>query len=594
MKRLYIDLETRSTADPAKCGGAMYAADASSRILIYAYAYDDEAVITSTEPTQEFLDDLCDPQVLKIAHNAPFDRAMLSEQHFAGIPLPYTQWCNTQVLAGASGLPLKLDKIAKSLGLGEKAEQGENLINFFSKPKKVKGELCFNEPEDHEEKFQSFKDYAVQDVELLRKIHKLLPPLSDTERKIELLDTKINDRGVLCDVSTARVAAQLVDTTKAELAASLSHLGVDNARSVQQVKAALAERGLVLASLREDAVVEALAKTEDPEVKQILHARLAVNSTALAKIHAMLAYASDDTGRMRGLLNFYGAHTGRWAGRGPQPQNLPRHAVDDVDQVLADINRGVKVPLDDIKGIIRSLLVGPFMVADYSAIEARVLAWLSGEAWVLEAFNAGRDIYVETAERMGGLTRQQGKTAVLGCGYGAGAKGLAGSGFKGDEDEAWKLVHAWRAANPSIVEFWRKLGNLPSKTSGCAGRIRGSWSVDDFLLTLPSGRSIRYRNMRRENGELTFDSSKGFREHTHGGKMAENVTQAVARDILANGLLELERHGYRTVLHVHDEVVVEGSGHLRNVERLITRKPQWADGLPLTAEGYECERYRKG
>jgi DNA polymerase len=316
--------------------------------------------------------------------------------------------------------------------------------------------------------------------------------------------------------------------------------------------------------------------------------------------------AMNEDSRLRGGFRFFGAHTGRWAGRGVQPHNLPREQLDtelDTEMAILDLLLTGETDARTLKALVRALFVGPFTVSDYSSIEARVISWLAGEQWALDAFYAGRDIYVETAKRMGGLTRSQGKVAVLALGFNGGIKSLQAMGAQGDDGQLQFLVDQWRAANPAICAFWKTMGEAFRLGGPVGPHITIEKDGSSRYMRLPSGRAIGYHDCRFEWTETRYgpkmqpsfrDSRRGWQQRTYGGRLSENATQAVARDILAEALVRVDAAGHAVVGHVHDEMIVEGEVPLEELTRLMTVPPDWADGLPIDAAGFSCRRYRKG
>ena len=615
MKReLVLDLETYSEVDLTKSGPYPYAEHPSTEVLMCGYSYDGEPakVLVGHEEIIRILgDDLVDPEVTKIAHNTGFDRVVLSGM--LGMPVGHyldpAQWEDTVPLAAEAGLPLSLADLTKALGVAEKDSAGTRLINLFSKPTRT-GER--NGPDNKPEEWQSFIDYCRQDVDSLVEARQNLPgwPTED-ERKMWIVDQRINDYGMGSDVEFARWAVKQDERNRLESSAKLeSLLEIQNAGSVQQIKAGLSRLGLDLPNLRSDALRELLAGdslTDDQ--RQALELRLEISLVAAKKYQAVINSACSDS-RFRGGFRFYGAHTGRWSGRGVQLQNLPRAQMTVPKAAILDARLGNRAEPQTLKASVRSTFVGPFVVSDYSAIEARVLAWVAGEQWALDAFANDRDIYVETAERMGGLTRQQGKVAVLALGYQGGENSLRHMGAKGSDSELKAMKVQWRRANRRIVKFWEEL-EAAFWEGGRAGNIRVEKVGRDRHVYLPSGRFLCYRKVKKEawyfqdeDGDrvrkygIRFSNSRG-RTDTYGGRLAENIVQAVSRDLLGDLLVRLADQGYRTVGHVHDEVIVETSDansarDMADIELLMSQGPDWAEGLPLAAEAFVCDRYQKG
>lgn len=614
MKELTLDLETYSPVDLTKSGPYPYAEHPHTEVLMCGYSYDNEPakVLVGHEEIRETIGkDLSDPRVLKIAHNTGFDRVVLSGM--LGLPagqyLDPDQWEDTVPLAAEAGLPLSLADLTKHLGVAEKDSAGTRLINIFSKPNR-KGERTL--PQDKPQEWQSFIDYCRQDVDSLVQARQNLPGWpTETERRMWVADQRINDYGMKSDVEFARWAVQQDERNRLESSAKLeSLLEIQNAGSVQQIKAGLSRLGLDLQNLRSDTLKELLdSDTLTPDQRQALQLRLEISLVAAKKYQAVINSACSDN-QFRGGFRFYGAHTGRWSGRGVQLQNLPRAQMRVPNTAILDAKLQNRADPQTLKAAVRSTFVGPFVVSDYSAIEARVLAWCAGEQWALDAFEDHRDIYVETAERMGGLTRQQGKVAVLALGYQGGENSLRHMGAKGTDSELRAMKVQWRKANRKIVKFWENL-ETAFMDGGRAGNIEVVKQGSDRHVYLPSGRFLAYRSVKKEawyfvddDGDrqrkfgIRFSNSRG-RTDTYGGRLSENIVQAVARDLLGDLLIRLEDQGYQVVGHVHDEVIVEttwedSKRHESAVIVMMSEGPEWAQGLPLAAEGFTCERYQKG
>lgn len=616
MNILYLDLETYSPVDLKAAGVYAYAEHPDHLVLLCAYSVGGEparVLVGEDEIIQKLSGMLHDPEVLKVAHNAQFDRVNLSR--LAGCPpgvyLDPAQWEDTMARAAENALPSSLAKLAKALGAEDKDEAGTRLINMFSKPNR-RGERTTTE--DEPERWAEFVEYARQDVDTLVDVYNRLPPWpSEYEQRLWVVDQRINDRGIRADLDLAAWALEKDNDNRARAESELRELlGIGNANSVQQLKVALDGVGLDLPNLRVATVTEALERDDlDEAQRRALELRAQIALTSAKKYQAVLNGANSD-GRLRGQFKFYGAHTGRWSGRGVQLQNLPRAELRHPESVILDSQLGLDAPPQDLKALIRQTFIGPFVVSDYSAIEARVLAWVAGEQWALEAFEKGRDIYVETAERMGGLTRQQGKVAVLALGYQGGVNSLAHMGAQGTDEELNDLKVAWRRANRRIVRLWSDLDEAFAE-GGRAGRLRVEVRGKDRLLHLPSGRYLTYRNVRHETWWATDDEGQRLKKRgwrfdgmlgrtdTYGGRLSENCVQAISRDVLADLLDRLERLGVAVVGHVHDEVLVEAPGGQKEREdllQLVTREmsqgPGWAEGLPLNGEGFLTDRYRKG
>ncbi len=639
-----IDIETYSSAPLPKCGVYRYCDAPDFEILLFSYAFDDEPVQTidlasSETLPKEAISALGDPNIIKAAYNAQFERVCLSR--YLGHWLDPHQWRCTMVMAAYLTLPGRLADAAVALGTTEKKmEEGKDLIRYFSvpcKPTKTNGGRTRNLPADAPEKWAVYKQYNAQDVETERAIRKALEkyPLPEQEWELYALDQQINDRGVRVDKKLVKNAIA-VDAVFAQAACQRAKelTGLENPGSVNQLKAWLADQDMPMESLAKKIVQEKAAQT-DGIVSELLNLRLELSKTSVKKYEAMARCVCRD-GRVHGLLQFYGANrTGRWAGRLVQAQNLPQNHLPDLELAREIVKSGDEELLDalfasvpgTLSELIRTAFIPRdgcrFLVADFSAIEARVLAWLANEEWVLEEFRGKGKIYEATASRMFHVPqesiikgnpnyayRQKGKQATLSCGYGGGVGALKAMGAKMPEAEMQPLVDAWRAANPNIVAFWSALDRaartvIRRKTSAHVGKVTLYWQDDKMFMRLPSGRNLCYQSPHFTENGFGSDAIGYYApnaagqmvvQETFGGKLAENATQAIARDILAHALLTLEKNGYPVVFHVHDEAVIEkptGQGSLEEACRLMAIAPDWAKDLPLRADGYECAYYRK-
>lgn len=600
MTKLYVDIETYCDLDLKAVGVYRYVQHPSFRILMAGWAIDDEPVVVETDPlAMHEIPGLWDEDVLKVAHNAAFERICFSR--FAGMPvgefLPASEWHDTQAIAAENGYPQKLEQLAKALGVEQKDTAGTRLINLFSKPYRGRRVMPSEKPKE----WGDFKRYCGQDVVVLRQVHQKLGGWpTRMEREIYLSDQRINDHGIKVDLDLARAARAAAEENRIEQEAEFRRItGVNNPRSNPQIRAWVAQEGLeaVLPDMGEKTVTKALQGSLTDLQRRALELRQELALTASSKYATAIGSTCSD-GRLRGGFRFHGAHTGRWAGRGVQLHNLPRAALENEtqqDAAILDLLMGNGASAHTLKALVRPLFLGPFTVVDYSAIEARVVAWLAGEEWVLKAFRDGRDIYVETAERMGGLTRAQGKVAVLALGYNGAVGSLEAMGAKGSEQELLNLVVKWRKANPHIVRMWAEMDEA----------FREGGTVGEFLLVekdgkdraikLPSGRRLVYHKVTT-GSRMTFanPARNMFPVDTYGGRLTENVTQAVARDILGEALVRLHRKGFHVAGHVHDEILVDGEHSVKDVARVMCQSPLWAKGLPIGGEGFVCRRYRKG
>lgn len=587
----FLDTETRASLDLKKVGAHRYVQCPDFRVLMLQYAIDDGPVHVLTDPNEilHASDVLVASSDQIVAHNAAFDRLVLGT--LLERDLAPEQWRDTRVIAAEHGYPGKLEDLALALDVTPKDTAGTRLINLFSKPKRGGS---FNSPEDRPAEWQQFVDYGKNDVVTLREVFYKLPEQSERERQVEIVDQRINDRGIRIDIPLAEAAVAAGQSLERRAKEEITHItGVENPGSVQQLRAWFAETGEPMEDLTAARVRDRL-ETETGDRKRVLELRQQISLASHKKFVAALDRTCAD-GRARGSFFYGGAHTLRWAGRGIQLQNLPRASLGDrEDEVIERLLSTGEADSEELKALVRAMLLGPFTVADYSAIEARVIAWLAGEEWAMQAFRDGRDIYVETANRMGdNMTRHDGKTATLGLGYGGGIQALKNVGADGDDEHLQSLVVKWRQANQRIVKFWDDL-NKAYLYGGKAGRIEIKAVGHNRFLTLPSGRVMSYRGVKLVRGkyglEALWDSNRGPKK-MWGGLIAENVTQATARDLLAAALVRIDAAGYKVVGHVHDEIIVEGE--CEELSDLMCVVPEWGEGLALAAEQEFIERYRK-
>lgn len=643
---LSIDLETYSEADLLKTGVYPYAEDPSFEILLLSYAIDDGPVriidLASGEKIpEEILGLLEDASVVKSAYNAAFERTCLSV--WLGKLMPPEQWQDTMIMAAELGLPRSLADVGKALGLPEdkqKMKEGRDLIRYFSKPcrpTKANGGRTRNLPEHAPEKWEIYKAYNIQDVETERTIRNVLSGYRRDPREHGLwcIDQRINDMGVMLDRKLAENARAFDQGIKAELEEEAKLLtGLDNPKSVAQIKAWIREKtGQEITSLEKKVMPDVRRSLKDyPEVLRFLDIRQALGKTSPAKYDAMLRCVCED-GRIRGLTQFYGANrTGRWAGRLVQMQNLPQNKMSDRDLetarelVLAGQEEAFKIlydPAQALSELIRTAFIPrpgyKFVVSDFSAIEARVLAWLADESWRLEVFNTHGKIYEASAEQMfhlppgsvkkGDPMRTKGKIAELALGYGGSVGALKSMGALEmglEEEELKPLVDSWRRANRQINRFWWatdeafrktvKTGQTTKLAKGMTLRKEGPL----LRLRLPSGRELSYVRPRIIGDDITYEGmiqAGGWgRIETYGPKIVENIVQATARDCLAESMRRLDAAGIQIVFHVHDEVICEVPdswlGPLEIAE-IMGWPIEWAEGLPLTADAYQCHYYKK-
>ncbi len=606
---LSIDLETFSDIDLSSCGVYRYV-EGDFHILLFAYAFDDEDVrvvdmACGEELPQEVRDAIFDETVIKAAWNAQFERTCLS-RYFC-TQLSPDSWQCSMVWAASLSLPLKLKTAAEVLKTGEqKDDAGERLIKYFSvpcKPTKTNGGRTRNLPEHAPEDWALFKSYCMQDVRTERDIrHKLEAfPLQKSEWNFYHMDQRINDRGVLIDKKLVEQAITCDMMLSEEMTAKAYELtGLENPNSVSQLKGWLTERGIDVDSLGKKnvtALIKDLDKHSiDSEALEMMRLRLQMAKSSVKKYQAADRYICLD-GRAHGLFQFSGANrTQRWAGRGIQLQNLPQNHISTLDEARELVKLGCFDMVESIYGntpdilsqLIRTMLIPKegceFIVADFSAIEARVLAWLAGEQWRMDAFKRGDDIYCASASQMFGVPvvkhgingelRQKGKVAELACGYGGAAGALISMGALDmglSEEELPGLIDDWRTANPHIVQFWwdvekAAMDTVKDHKEHNVGRIGFQFYANTLWVVLPSGRKLAYIKPRLQPNRfgkmaMTYEclgqSSKWIRTDFYGGRGAENCCQATARDLLAEAMWRMERAGLDIVGHVHDEVILE-------------------------------------
>lgn len=643
-RRLYTDIETFSDVDISKAGAFRYMESPQFQILLIAYAWNDEPVRVldlydpaDREELPDIISGLLDPDVLKIAHNNPFERGAYRRQF--GRYMPPEEWDDTMILCAMNGLPMSLDAAGEALNLPQqKLKEGKLLINYFCKPCKptiANGGRTRNLPEHAPDKWARFKEYAKIDVVAMRAIHKLLSrfPIPDWERRVWALDARINERGVLVDRELVESAIAVDEAFKEEHTTEMQKLtGLDNPNSVAQLKDWLEGAGVSVDSLNKATVADLRASVPDPTTRRVLELRQLLGKTSTKKYEAMNAAACDDL-RVRGLLQYYGAgRTGRWAGRLVQVQNLPQNHLDHIGLVREIVrHRDLEtlemlfdsVP-DVLSQLIRTAFVAKpghtFLVSDYAAIEARVIAYLAGEKWRMEVFANGGDIYCSSASQMfkvpvekhgiNGHLRQKGKIAELACGYGGGPGALKAFGADKmglTEAEMQDIVTQWRAASPTIPKFWRDTETAarnalenPGRTYTLPCGVKYQRDANALRCRLPSGRILSYWGARIDNGSITFmgqnqTTRKWEKMDTWGGRLVENIVQAYARDCLAVALLRLDEAGYKITFHVHDEIIAEAPEGSRweDMAEIMGRPIEWAPGLLLRGDGYDTKFYMK-
>lgn len=653
MKQLTIDIETASDEDISECGVYRYAESEYFDLLLVSYSIDGGPVATvdidsgDTLP-DEILSALTDKSVIKKAFNVNFERVCLSVylrrnypeiagfEDAVGNYIAPESWHCDMIHSRYLGMMSSLDDMGKLLRLKEKKlDEGKDLIKYFCTLHQDKqGNLLFYDKSDAPKKWKEFIEYNRRDVEVELKIQRLLSemPVPDFIWEEFYIDQRINDRGILVDTKFAEKAVELDSNVKKELFPKLKELTrLDNPNSPAQMKDWLMRQGIEADSLDKKSMPLLLASAPD-DVKEVLMLYQQLSKSSVSKYHTMLGASCKD-GRARGMFNFYGANrTGRFAGRIIQLQNLPQNHLDNLAEVKGLIKSGdfdtVKEAYDNIPDVlsqlIRTAFIPPdgkkFVVADFSAIEARVISWLAGETWRMEAFANGEDIYCACAAKMFGVPvekngvnghlRQKGKIAELACGYGGsiGAiKAMGGTELNLTDDELYSLVEEWRKTSPNIVKLWSDVQSVAVKvitdqSSMTFGRLKFSYEIGILFIELPSGRRLAYVRPKVEkddNGKtiITYegvgDNKKWLRLRTYGAKLVENITQGVARDLLLHSMATLQ--DMDIVAHVHDEVIVECTPDttVEQVCHLMEQTPDWAEGLLLRADGYECEFYMK-
>lgn len=652
---LGIDFETFSTTDIESAGAFKYMEDPAFEALLTGFAYDDDEPtvidhLAGEQVPEDFLLDLLDPSVTKTAWNAAFERNVI--RTVWGIESPPEQWLDTMILAGQCGLPMKLAGASEALGLSDdeaKMKEGKTLIRLFCqpcKPTKTNGGLTRNLPSHFPEKWRTFRRYNAMDVVAERAIRKRLMqwrPLPE-EHRFWCLDARINERGVRIDRQLAENAVRMDNRNKEELTAeAIALTGMENPNSVAQIKQWLYDQeGQEVPSLNKKVVADVVASLTTERAKQFMALRSELAKSSVAKYTAMLRSMCNDD-HVRGCFQFYGANrTGRFAGRLVQFQNLSKNYMEGLDDARWLVRQGdydtVKAMYDGVADTL-SQLVRPaiipeeghiLLVSDFSAIEARVIAWIAGEQWRLDTFANGGDIYCASASQMfhvpvakhgiNGELRQKGKIAELALGYGGGVNALKAFGADKmgmSDEEMQEVVDKWREASPRICALWRSLERAAIRSVVHKSTVRDPFSNVFFTyergilwMTLPSGRRIAYWDARYE--ESRFRNSAGrkalsymgtdqktkkwSRLETWGGKLTENLIQATARDCLRDAMFALDDAGYDIRAHVHDEVIVTEPIGRRSVEEMSELMGQpipWAPGLPLRADGYSTPYYIK-
>lgn len=654
MKTISIDIETYCEADLSKCGVYRYAEDPSFEILLFGVSIDEKPVITYDLASGQSIPDdilkaLVSKDVLKYAFNASFERVCLSvylRKHYPELMpadddyLDPVSWRCDMVLAAYNGLPLSLAQVGTVLGFEKnKLTEGKRLVSYFCtpcKPTKVNGGRTRNRPSDASDHWARFKQYNIRDVEVQLQIHQRLEkyPVPDHVWQEYFMDQRINDRGIRIDQKlvdeTIRINELMFDQLMGEMK---KRTGLENPNSAAQLKKWLSENGIQVDSIGKDDVKALLPAVPD-HVRKVLELRLQLAKSSIKKYQAMRSSMCHD-GRCHGLFQFYGANrTGRFAGRLIQLQNLPQNHMSDLDEARSLVKDGdfdtLQLLYDSVPQVLSELIRTAFIpkdgykfiVADFSSIEARVIAYLSKETWKSEAFARGEDIYCSTASKMfgkpvikhglNGDLRPKGKVAELACGYGGSVGALKRMGALNMgllENELQSIVDRWREANPHIVGYWYKIDNAAKNAilyhrHETVDDLEFYWRSGVLFIRLPSDRTLSY--LRPQIGTNRFGGESitymGLDDHKHwsriesyGAKLVENIVQGVARDILCFAMKNLTDTGIQIVAHVHDECICEVpmDTNLQQVCDLMGQTPPWAPGLLLRADGYECSYYQK-
>ena len=641
---LEMDIESFSDVDLIKCGVYAYADSPAFEILLFAYSFDGgETQIIDLAQGEKFPAEveeaIFDVSVTKTAYNANFERTCLSK--YFGRYIPPESWHCSAVQAAMLALPRSLEDVGRVLGLDEqKMKEGKELIRYFCipcKPTKANGGRTRNLPCHAPEKWELFKTYCKRDVDVEKSIRRKLHnfPIPESEMELYRLDQRINDRGVLVDMGLVEQAIACERLHKEVVTKRAYELtGLENPNSVAQLKGWLGDKGMEAESLSKKAVADMIAET-DGEVEELLRLRLLMAKTSVKKYEAMERSVCSD-GRVHGMLMFCGANrTSRWSGKIVQIQNLPKNYIPDLELARDLVKQGrfedIELLYDSTPNVLSELIRTAFIpkpgcrfvVADFSAIEARVLAWLSGEQWRLDVFTSHGKIYEASASSMfhvpmeeitkGSPLRQKGKLAELGLGFGGAAGALISMGALDmglTEEELPPLVAAWRKANPHITQFWwdvdaAAIKAVTEKQKTKVGKIIFEYKSGILFITLPSGRRLSYVKPRMAvnrfgRDSLTYEgiseNKKWSRIETYGPKLVENIVQGTARDLLAEAMLRVEKKGYPIVMHCHDEIIAEvpeGIGSVDEMCEIMAIQPKWAEGLPLRADGYSCSFYQK-
>lgn len=655
-KNLFIDVETYSSVDIKESGAYKYIESPDFEILIIGYALDDGPVkivdlAQGEEMPEEFEEALLDPDCVKVAHNAVFERLSLKR---IGYNVPAEQWYCTSVKAAYCGLPLSLDGVSKALNLTDKKlDTGKALIKYFSCPCKatrVNGMRTRNYPEHAPEKWEMYKEYNKYDVLAEREIFKRLEAyiIPDIERKMYVLDQNINDRGILVDMELAESAIAVDNTYTSILTQHAQQLTrLENPNSPVQIRQWIEKAtGCVVMSLSKETMPDLMKEFADyPDVIELLDIRKKLSKTSIKKYYAMLNCAMKDH-RVRGTFQFYGANrTGRWAGRLLQLQNLSKNHISHIEvpreMIRARDWESVEMMYDDVADILSqlvrtALIASPgkvFSVADFSAIEARVISWLANEKWRMDVFRGDGKIYEATGAKMfnvpisaitkGSVLRDKSKISELALGYegSLGAlKRMGGERMGLSDTEMMSLVRKWRSANPAIVDMWKEIDEASKEAVryqrpvSCTCRnIIFDCNGEFMTIQLPSGRKLFYYGPKFKDKKIgrsmmptrvlcyqgVVQETKQWGEiDTYGGKLTENIVQAISRDLLGNSMLNLDANDYHPVCHIHDEVLCEvpeenAQAYYEEMASIMSTPPEWASDLPLRADGYTTPFYLK-
>jgi|AOAMet1_07_M0_10_2_1038527.scaffolds.fasta_scaffold00149_18 DNA polymerase len=626
-----LDFETYSECDIFKAGAYAYADHETTKVLCMAYAIDEgqPRLWTPEMPPPTDLFNLITGGATLWAWNSFFEMSIWSQ--VLGWPeVPISQWRDTAALAAAQAYPRALGKCGEALGLtgdAAKSKRGKLLIQRLCKPYR-------GERRKDPELFKELCDYCLQDVVAEREIRNKLRPLRGIEEQVWIVDQLINWRGVRLDRDSIFNALDIIDKHSLVLNAQVKNITnnqMDSTGSRAKSMTWIEQQGYTIKSYDKAAIANAMADESCPEnVKKFLEIRQALSRSSTKKYESMKTLLGRD-GRAHGVLMYHGAATGRWSGRGFQPQNLPRPTIDDVDAVIEQMTLREPSeidgePMESLASCLRGMLIASeghrLIVSDYSSIEARVLSWLADHEDALDIFRDNKDIYKFTAAEMYGIAysdvdydqRFVGKVATLALGYQGGVRAFQkmseAYGTEVSEEQALRIRNDWRDANDPIVKLWLGVEKQARNAVSYAGEYHCAKGVfrmvkGDLLFKLPSGRLLSFPEAKLQKGDRGMDLVySGMNNHTHkwgqikayGGSLVQSITQAVARDILAEAILRLEAKGYPIVLHVHDEIVADVAdpvGTLSEFEAEMCRLPRWAKGLPVTAEGYESQRYRK-